>query len=222
MRRGRSDRGAALTETAFLAPIVLLLIFAILEYGPLFRDYLTAGDAVADGARIGGALGPDLARIDASNPSSATATADYFIVRAVIQATASVNVDDLERIVIWDARPASAGAPLKQLPAACRTGSGTGVTASGAFGSCNIYNPKVAMQKLAEPNGYLYFDCAATPSSPACHWNPVTRKNGPTIGDIEYLGVYLKAKVPMTTGLFGREFTIEQATIVRLEPGGIR
>lgn len=221
-RRFRGDRGTALTESAFVAPVVLLLIFGILEFGPLFRDYLTLGDAVADGARIGSALGPDTAKIDPTNPASATATADYFIVRAALQSTSSLNVDDLDRIVIFDAGPPSSGAPLDQVPRACKTSTANGVISGRREGSCNIYNPKIALNQLALPNGYRYFDCSQTPGSPACYWNPVTRKNGPTIGDIEYLGVYIKAKVPLMTGIFGDEFTVEQAAIVRLEPGGIR
>lgn len=56
--RGK-DAGATLVEAAIVLPILLLVIFAILELGLAFKDYLTVSYLSREGARIGGLAGND-------------------------------------------------------------------------------------------------------------------------------------------------------------------
>jgi Flp pilus assembly protein TadG len=53
--RGRSDdrreRGAALVEFAFVAPILFLLLFGIVEFGMAFNDYIAVRNGSREGAR---------------------------------------------------------------------------------------------------------------------------------------------------------------------------
>jgi archaellum component FlaF (FlaF/FlaG flagellin family) len=48
----RSERAQALTETAIVLPILCLVLFAILQFGILFNNYLTITDAARAGARL--------------------------------------------------------------------------------------------------------------------------------------------------------------------------
>ena len=52
MRRGaRDERGQALVEFALVLPILALLLFAIVQFGIVFTQYLALTDAVRAGAR---------------------------------------------------------------------------------------------------------------------------------------------------------------------------
>lgn len=59
LRRARRlddrSRGAAAVEAALVLPVVLLIFFAILEFGLLFKDWLGVVSAVRAGARIASA-----------------------------------------------------------------------------------------------------------------------------------------------------------------------
>lgn len=47
----RDERGQALVEFAFVLPIFALLLFAVIQFGIVFNNYLTLTDAVRAGAR---------------------------------------------------------------------------------------------------------------------------------------------------------------------------
>ena len=56
-RTRRSERGAALVEMAIVAPLLLMLVFGIIEFGIAFNDRLTVGNATQSAARVGSAIG---------------------------------------------------------------------------------------------------------------------------------------------------------------------
>jgi Flp pilus assembly protein TadG len=63
-------KGQALVETAIVLPLLLLLVFGIVQFGILFRDYLALTDAVGAGARqaaasreLAGPVGTATARV---------------------------------------------------------------------------------------------------------------------------------------------------------------
>jgi Flp pilus assembly protein TadG len=47
----RNQEGQAMVEMVIVAPILLLLVFGIIQFGILFNNYLTLTDAVRTGAR---------------------------------------------------------------------------------------------------------------------------------------------------------------------------
>ena len=47
----KREDGQAATELALVAPVLLLILFAVLQFGILFKDYLALTDAVRAGAR---------------------------------------------------------------------------------------------------------------------------------------------------------------------------
>ena len=51
--QGRSDGGATAVEFALVAPILLLLVFGIIEYGLWFSDSLATRQGVREAARQG-------------------------------------------------------------------------------------------------------------------------------------------------------------------------
>jgi Flp pilus assembly protein TadG len=57
-RRGdRSERGAVAVEMAIVTPLLVLLIFGIIEFGLFFRESLTIASAVTSAARTGATMG---------------------------------------------------------------------------------------------------------------------------------------------------------------------
>lgn len=68
-RRLRDDDGQALVEFAVVAPLLVLLLFAVLQFGVLFNNYLVLTDAV----RVGGRTAAVSRR--AEDPSAAAAAA---------------------------------------------------------------------------------------------------------------------------------------------------
>ncbi len=52
-RKMRDERGQAMVEFALVAPILLALVFGIIQFGIAFNNYLTLTDAVRAGSRQG-------------------------------------------------------------------------------------------------------------------------------------------------------------------------
>jgi hypothetical protein len=213
-RRLADDRGAALIEASLVAPVLLIIVLAIMEYGLVFRDYLTVSDTVADAARTGAVQGRD--------KTISGQTADFSIVSSIRQNTAGLRYTDVERIVVFRGGPPQAGSAIDQVPASCKTG-----TASSPSDNCNVYPVEAALLAIQYGNND-FFECNAA-GQPACGWSP----GGTFVSDerldgtinvggqfpIDYLGVYLEVRHRYVTGLFGDEFVIKDASIARLEAG---
>jgi len=59
LHRGRQEKGAALVETAFALPIMLLVCVGILEFGRAYQTWQVVTNAAREGARV--AILPDYA-----------------------------------------------------------------------------------------------------------------------------------------------------------------
>ncbi len=91
--RTRPERGAAIVEMALLLPILLMLVLGVFELGAVFKSYLTTSNAAREGTRLLSARGTD-------------ELADCLaVVKAVEALTLANNLDDLEYIEIFEARP---------------------------------------------------------------------------------------------------------------------
>ncbi len=55
MRRRRGSRGAVAVEAALVTPILIVLVFGMIDFGMLFKDYLAVTSASRAGARIASA-----------------------------------------------------------------------------------------------------------------------------------------------------------------------
>lgn len=197
------DRGASLLEMALVTPVFLLVIFAILEFGFMFRSYLAIADASTEAARVGALQGP--------SPTTDGRTADFSIVSAIRQGTAGLELEEIESIVVFEGRPSSAGTPMQQVPQACKH------SYDSIAGLCNVYPADFAFYAVQQGDT-AYFRCGGG-NTRACGWNPADRDNGPKVADIEYLGVYVRYRHPYMTGMFGNYRTLESASVMRLEPG---
>lgn len=79
--RSRSRCGTATVELAIVLPVLLLMLFGILEMGLLFKDYLMCQQAVREGARTA-ALGAMPSQvISAVRAAASTLDPSYFTVQ---------------------------------------------------------------------------------------------------------------------------------------------
>jgi hypothetical protein len=237
-RRADGDDGVALVEFAFISPIFFLIVFAVLEFGLVYRDSITLNDAVNDAARSAAIAGNGLGAVDddpppesGSPPKIPDATADFVTIKRLRQGLGAIPIEWLERIVVFHATDPVLGDVEAQVPEICRTGSGSGTFGSGApdyAGACIVYDPEEAFRAY-EAKDVDFFSCDLDLSSPECNWPGRARRNdpinpvaNPTYPGPDYVGVWVQVKREYLTGLFGRDLDLSKVAVVRLEPGIIQ
>lgn len=94
-RRGR-QRGQALLEFAFVAPIFLILVFGIVDFGLGFKTYIAVTNAAREGSRFGAVGWP--AGTYAADCNTSTAD-DTTIVARTCSALAA-SVDDVNNVSV--------------------------------------------------------------------------------------------------------------------------
>lgn len=143
------DRGAVLIEAAFVTPVFVLLLFAILEFGFGFADRLGTEDLSLSAARIGSASGNDT-------------LADHSILKRVKGSTFTTGAIDM--VVVYKAT-----GPNSTVPSNC-------LNASQA-GSCNRYLPsQFSLPETKFGCGPLAIDTAWCPTT---RKTALTGANGP-------------------------------------------
>jgi Flp pilus assembly protein TadG len=195
----RREEGSVLVEFALVAPLLFLILFAIMEFGFIFKDTLTTNNMTRAAVRTGAASGNN------TNPS-----ADYQMLSA-LKASGGALSAQIQGVIIFKASGTSA-----TLPAGCSL-------TSSVPGKCNVYTPlqvseiqtTYAAQLAQYPNS---FGCAS--GSWDASWCPGTRvvsQSGNGGSGPDYLGVYISAKHSNVTGFF-HSMTLQDAAVMRLEP----
>jgi hypothetical protein len=107
----RSEEGVTVVEAAFVLPVVILVFFAIIEFGLLFSAVATTSSSSRAGARFGSA--------NFAVASDKQVAANK--IRDEVQAnlTARTNLDDPE--VLWVYKATSTGTPIGGSFATCAT-----------------------------------------------------------------------------------------------------
>ena len=135
----RSQRGAVVVEAAIVFPLILIVVFGMLEAGLYFKDALSLSDVVRDAARAGAAHG--------NSPD-----ADYWILQTLIEEGSALPQSQIQEVIVYNAAstptPPNPAVQAAQATACYAAGTGTTTaTSSGlstnAYGinSCNVYWP---------------------------------------------------------------------------------
>lgn len=178
LRRGRAaDRGAALVEAAMVTPLLVLLVFGIIEFGLLFKDTSSVAAAAASGART------------AATQARTNGYQDN-VAAAVTGALSSVGATPQE-LVVYRVEKNGLNQPVNW--------------SSAQITGCSTCYKFTWSGGQWVPSGGSGWAAAA---QQAC---------GP-VATTDYVGVWIKARHDMLTGMFGSARTITEKTVMRLEP----
>jgi TadE-like protein len=184
-------------------PILALLVFGIIEFGFLLRDYAGVSSLVRTGARIastGADHGPGVCDTSsgapvctpASSPALAQEAAD-----AIQRSGIASNPDQIQYILVYKANdkgfPGADGSTA--MPADC-----SGIANCVKF----VWRPTVDKFKF---NSGSWNSTTISACFPGNSTNPMDR-----------VGIYLKANHQMLTGLFGSSITLSDRAVMDFEP----
>ena len=190
-RRNRS-RGAALIEAAIVAPVFFMIIFAIIEFGFLFRNYLTIGSVTSETART--------AAIRGNDPD-----ADYQTLQTFFQAFQAWDVRDFDVLVIYKAT-----GPDDPVPPSC-------ISQSSAALECNRYTVADLYKPPVDGSTTNFGGCPTEPESLDKYWCPLDR-DATLEGGVDLIGIYVEGTHKYLTGFFGDDATLSYTQVIRIEP----
>ncbi len=223
------DEGAAMVEVTFVLPILVVLLFGVIELGGALKSYSATADAVRSGGRAASLVGSD-------------PMADATILEQVAAAH-SLGGGEIELVVIWHA-----AAPGEEPPAGCipaDLGSTPNTTSVGVAdgggdttGACNAYLwpqasggafDMAAGQATEEPEHY--FACEGVDDPDAghkldCNWPGKERRvlTSPREAvqqrSTDLVGVHVRARHHFYTGFLGDSLTITDRSVSLIEPQG--
>lgn len=199
MKSGQTgERGATLVEAAISYGLLFLAIFAIIEFGLGFKDWLSVSHASREGARAGATFGQD-------------PNADFQILQEIESVLNPVGLPTGSRVRVFDASPGGLSTTYTYQPGYDDlTDPGWTGTPNPLPGSCD-WNP------CPQPGRSTYEpDCVAFPGSCAPRWPTNTRDVGAPVTD--RIGVEVSFTHDWITGLFGTTTDFTTATDFQLEP----
>ncbi len=194
----RGDRGAVMIEFLLAVPIVILFLFAVVEFSLFWRNTLAVSTASQLGARAAANAGP-------------YRLADHNALSSTLAALTELPDDStIERIVVFS--------PIDNdgsMDPACIAG-------PSKPGVCNVYEGALLTNPLPSD-----FTTAADPAtqltcetgSPDEAWCPSSRSNSFGTG-FDEIGVYVQVRHKFVTGLVmpNREQLLRDETVMQLEP----
>jgi hypothetical protein len=202
LRRRRED-GATAVEAALVMPILALLVFGIIEFGFLLRDYAGVSALVRTGARIastGADHGPATCETGTGAPVCTPASAPALAQEAadaIQRSGAASNPDQIQYILIYKANdkgyPGNDGSTV--MPTDCS-----------ATPNCVKFVWRPALDQFKYNSG-TWTSTSISACFPGSTANPMNR-----------VGIYMKATHPMITGLFGTSISLSDRAVMDFEP----
>jgi Flp pilus assembly protein TadG len=201
-RRGRGDGGSLTIELAFVAPVMIILLLGIFEFGTVYRNQILVANALRGAARV-----------ESQQPN--TGSVDELALATFIAGTTGLRNMTLQRVVIYSAD--STG----QVPAGCKTATITGSPPYGVSGSCSVYNQTQVSAIAANPvSALVNFGCggATTGTTWDGNWCPASRNTTMT-EPMPRVGVYAVYTYKDVTNLFPTStMTISDYAVFSLQP----
>lgn len=197
-QRNGSERGAVAVEAALLLPVLVLILFGIVEVTLLLKDSVALNYATRQGARIASAsadagpgtceTGPEAPPCAPANtPALAQAAAD-----AIQRSGSAMPKDSIDYILVYRANS-------KGYPGA--NGSTTMPASCAGVPSCVMFTWRDAQDAFRYQGG---------------SWD--SRSINACVNESDTLGVYMHVTHDSVTGLFGDSNDLEDRAVMKFEP----
>lgn len=202
-RKRHGESGAVAVEAALVVPLLAMLVFGMIEFAFVMRDYASVSNAVRTGGRIastGADSGPGTCETGAgappctstSSPALAQEAAD-----AIQRSGSAMPNDSINYLLVYKANPS--GFPgvdsNRTIPADCS-----------ATANCVkfIWRPTLDAFRYS---GGTWSSISISACFPGSATYPMDR-----------VGIYLNASHKMMTGLFGTSLTLDDRAVLDFEP----
>ncbi len=204
-RRLQGDRGTVVIEGVLVMPLFFLLIFGVIDYSGVFRDYESLTYLVQTGGRVAAV---EVNRTDA----------DYLVVSRIAAESFGLRQNSIRRIVVWRATDDGSGLAWRKgassvVPPACRA-----ADVGNATNLCNVFSRTAGTVAPTAIDRAVWSDCLDQ-SNPARFWCSTVRKSavqGPA-GPPDLVGLYVEVVHAFVTGAFGTSTVMTEQGVFVLE-----
>jgi hypothetical protein len=208
-RRRRGENGAVAVEAALVMPLLCLMVFGIIEFSLLMRDYAAISNATRVGVRTaatGAAAGPGVCETgptappctSASSPKLAQSAAD-----TMADALTGVPPTSVDYVLVYEAN--SKGYPCLNATS-CPNETGTTMPDT-CVGYANCVKFVWNLTTNSGSPGFRYSNGAwKSADISAC------------VNKQDAVGIYLKVTHAWTTGLFGKTIGLADRSVAKFEP----
>ncbi len=209
-RRFNGDSGAIMVEFALFGPFLALAAMGILEFGVFYSDSQTVATAVRASTR---------AAANTTGEGGDSPLADWVALRAAVAGSESLDLDQIDRLVIYDADAATSADGA--IPPTCKTKSISAVNdVDGVAGVCTIYSSEWLTDTFDgsdfASSGFNTTTGCPTPLTISNAWCPADRDaTAPGFGTV---GIYIQITRDTISGFFGDSLTIRNDAAYRIEP----
>ncbi|MDQ6641059.1 MAG: pilus assembly protein [Actinomycetota bacterium] len=208
-RRRRDERGVVAVEAALVLPMVVLLIFGMVEFSLLLRDYVSLTAATRAGTRLASAeAGAGAGTCDpspappctpASSPKLAQDAAD-----AMQRALTGVPNNSIDYVLIYRANGKGYPCASPSSSTGCNADVGTTMPTT-----CSGYNSCVMFTWNATKGAFRYASGS---------WDSTLINACVNGAAQDSVGIYLKVTHKWMTGLFGSTISINDRSVSKFEP----
>jgi hypothetical protein len=99
LKHARADRGQSLAEFAIVAPILLILVFGIIDFGLGLRAYISVSSATREGARYA-AVGNTAGTFSSGGSGECNGSSSSTVVGKTCSTLKGLNLDNIEEVTV--------------------------------------------------------------------------------------------------------------------------
>ncbi len=200
-RRLRGDDGTALIEFALVAPVLIVLVLGLIEFGTFWREQNLLVRSSQSASRTGATQGTQR-------------YADYNTLQSIRSSLSALDNSTIDKVIIYRADSADG-----RVPAACKSiAAPNDLTAKGsAANRCNVYS-QAQVDYAGSPLSVFRGTDSCSGGSWDAFWCPSNRSRGTDVSDPDYVGVYVQVSYETVSGLLTDTLTASATAVFRLEP----
>ena len=194
VRAGQRDRGALAIEAALIVPLLVLLVFGVIEWSLVLRDQVEITSVARAGARTTSQLAPlQNPYVPPAEPISITTA------KAIQSAASGLPYDAIDYILVYRAN--DLGYPGRN-----------GSTVLDCDATESTCDKLIWFPDASDPDGGRFV------RDPGVLWNAALIDACLGEAGHQSVGVYIKARHEMITGIFPSPVALSARTVMKFEP----